>query len=69
MAKQYQQSRDRRGDVESLAAALFVQTFTAARGSKLPEALAGEALAAARAFYRLCDESPAGLGTPDRTHS
>lgn len=48
---------DRRRDVEALAAAVYAQAVPAApaRG-KTPEAVAREALDAARTFYKVCDD-------------
>lgn len=43
-------------DAEALAAQIFAQlAVNAAQRGKTPEALAGEALAAARTFYRVAD--------------
>lgn len=57
MAKEHptRPARDRRAETEALAAALFARRYAAATG-KTPESLAREALEAARAFYRACDD-------------
>lgn len=51
---------DRRGDVERLAAAVYAPLAATAsvRGRTL-DAVAREALEAARTFYRVCDEQAA----------
>lgn len=58
MAKDYQNraAKDRRPDVEALAADIFCRRVVSASGMT-PESLAREALDAARAFYRVCDET------------
>lgn len=50
--------RDRRPDIEALAAHVFARRVVAATG-KTPEAVAAEAIAAARAFYATLDGTPA----------
>lgn len=57
----YRPGKVRRADVEALAATLFVRRCAATTG-RTPEALAREALEAARAFYRVCDEPPTTAG-------
>jgi hypothetical protein len=48
---------DRKADAERLAASIFAGLVpTAQQRGKSITALAGEALAAAREFYRTCDE-------------
>lgn len=48
---------DRKADVERLAAGIFAALYpTAQQRGKSTSGLAGEALAAAREFYRTCDE-------------
>jgi hypothetical protein len=49
-------TRDRRRDVEELASRIFTAQVTTQTG-KTMESLAGHALAAAREFYRVCDQS------------
>jgi hypothetical protein len=48
-------AKDRTRDAEALAAVLFAELFRAERATKQPAGIARDALAAARAFYEVCD--------------
>lgn len=49
-------ARDRRSDMETLAASIFVHRYIAAMATREPSSLARECLKAAREFYLACDE-------------
>jgi hypothetical protein len=55
--KQQKGGKDRRGDVEALAATIYAARLVGSSG-KTPESVAADALAAAREFYRVCDSRP-----------
>lgn len=53
------QPRDRRRDVEVLAADIFARRVAnLAHTGRTPESVAADSLNLARAFYRACDEQP-----------
>lgn len=66
LTQAYREAAPRTVEIESLAAAIFARRVATATG-RTHESMAADALAAAKLFYRTCDDRPGDTTLPGAT--